>query len=134
MCGRSRSATDVDRGSSRGCTAAQTRQLAPLRSLSAGVRTFERFGGEVTHLGRGPQQSGLLGRPQAGWLPREAGIWVVGRELLRRAVVDESVVKQPLDGSALGSSIAQGVPRRDQFGVVFIEFVLESSERSPPLQ
>jgi hypothetical protein len=57
---------------------------------------------------------------------------VVGRELLRRAVVDESLVKQPLDGPALGSRIAQGVPRRNQFGVVFIERVLESLERARP--
>ena len=68
------------------------------------------------------------------WASREAGIWVVGRELLRGARVDESLVKQPLDGPALGSNITQGVPRRDQFGVVLIDLVLESPERSPPLQ
>ena len=55
-------------------------------------------------------------------------------ELLRGGVVDESLVKQPLDGPALASNIAQGMPRRDQFGVVFMDLVLESSERSPPLQ
>ncbi len=59
---------------------------------------------------------------------------MVGRELLRGAVVDESLVQQPLDGPTLGSNITQGVPRRNQFGVVFIDLVLESSERSPPLQ
>ncbi|MGH3431723.1 MAG: hypothetical protein ACRDQB_02690 [Thermocrispum sp.] len=54
---------------------------------------------------------------------------MVGRELLRGAVVDESVVKQPLDSPALGSNITQGAPRRNQIGVVLIELVLESSER-----
>ena len=59
---------------------------------------------------------------------------MVARELLRGAVVDESLVEQPLDGPALGSCITQGVPRRNQFGVVFIDLVLESSEGSSPLQ
>jgi hypothetical protein len=59
---------------------------------------------------------------------------VVSRELLRCAVVDESLVKQPPDGPALGSNITQGVPRRNQFGVVFMELVLKSPERPPPLQ
>jgi hypothetical protein len=69
------------------------------------------------------------------WLAsREAGIWVVGHELLRSAFVDESLVEQPLDGPALGSNITQGVPRRNQLGVSLIDLVLESSKRSPPLQ
>ena len=51
----------------------------------------------------------------------EAGIRVVGSEPVRGAVVDESFVQQPLDGSALGSNITKGVPRRDEFGLVFIE-------------
>ncbi len=59
---------------------------------------------------------------------------MVARELLRGVVVDEFLVKQPHDGPALGSNIAQGVPRRNMFGVVFIDLILESSERSPPLQ
>lgn len=59
---------------------------------------------------------------------------MVGRELLRRAVVDESLVKQPIDGPALRSNITQGMPRRNQFGVVLIEIVLEASECSSPLQ
>ena len=65
---------------------------------------------------------------------REGRIWVVGRELLCGCCVDESLVKQPLDGPALSSSITQGVPRRNQVGVVFIDLVLESSERSSPVQ
>ena len=77
---------------------------------------------------------GVLWTASSGLASRGAGIWVVGRELLGGAVVDESLVKQPLDGPALGSNITQGMPRRNQFGVVFIELVLESSERSPPLQ
>ena len=50
---------------------------------------------------------------------------MVGRELLRDAVVDESLVKQPLDGPALGSNITQGMPRRNQFRVMFMDLVLE---------
>ena len=57
---------------------------------------------------------------------REGGVWVVGRELLRGRGVDESLVKQPLDGPPLSSSITQGVPRRNQVGVVFMDLVLES--------
>ncbi len=50
------------------------------------------------------------------------------------SVFDEPVVAQPLDGSALGSNITQGVPRRDQFEVVLIELIVESSERSSSSQ
>jgi hypothetical protein len=31
-------------------------------------------------------------------------MWVLGGELLRGAVVDESLVEQPVDGPALGSN------------------------------
>ncbi len=58
---------------------------------------------------------------------------MVAGELLGVVVVDESLVKQPLDGTALGSNVAQGVPRRNQFGVVFIDLVLEAPECSPSL-
>ena len=64
----------------------------------------------------------------------DAGIWVVGRELFSGVVFDEPSLPQPLDGPALGSDITQGVPRRDQFGVVFIDLALEPSERCLPLQ
>jgi hypothetical protein len=59
---------------------------------------------------------------------------MVGRKLLRGAFVDESLVKQPLDSTALGSGVTQGVPRRNQLGMTFIDLVLESAERSPTLQ
>ena len=64
---------------------------------------------------------------------REGGIWVVCRELSSGAVLDESLVQQPLDSPPLGSSITQGMPSRDQFGVVFIDLVLEAPECSLPL-
>ena len=54
---------------------------------------------------------------------------MVGSEPVRGLVIDESLVEQPLDGSALGSNVTQGVPRRNQLGVVFIDLGLESSER-----
>ena len=59
---------------------------------------------------------------------------MVERKLLRKVLVNESLVEQPLDGSALRSNTAKAVPRRDQFGMVFIEFVLESSKGAAPLQ
>lgn len=55
---------------------------------------------------------------------------MVGREMSDGVFVDEPLTAQPLDGSALGSNITQVVPGRDQFGVVLVELVLESSERS----
>jgi hypothetical protein len=59
---------------------------------------------------------------------------VVGSEPVRGPVVDESLVQQPLDGSPLGSNITKRVPHRNQPGVVLIDLVLESSERSAPLE
>lgn len=59
---------------------------------------------------------------------------MIGDEPLRRAVVDKSLVKQPLDGPTLGSDIAQRVPRRDQIRMVFVDLALESAERSSSLQ
>lgn len=44
---------------------------------------------------------------------REIWISMVVRELFLGVVVDEPVVAQPLDGSALGSNITQVVPRRN---------------------
>jgi hypothetical protein len=52
----------------------------------------------------------------------------VVRELSRCTLVDESLVQQPLDGPALGSNITPGVPRLDQFRLMFIELDLEASE------
>ena len=70
----------------------------------------------------------------SSWLvSREAWIWVVGRDLMRGAVVDKSLITQPLDSPALGSNIPQGVPRRDQFGMVFIDLLFAACERPPPL-
>lgn len=60
---------------------------------------------------------------------------MVDREPFRdAAVVEESLVEQPFEGSTLGSDITQGMPGGDQFAVVFIDLALESSERSSPLQ
>lgn len=77
---------------------------------------------------------GVSSQASAGWLLWEAWIWVIGHELSRCAVVDESLVKEPLDGPTLGSDIAQRVPRRDQIWMVFVELVLEPPERSSSLQ
>lgn len=65
---------------------------------------------------------------------RDVGIWMFARALLCRLEVNESLVKEPVHGSAPGSNITQGVPRRDQVGVMFIDLVLESSKGSPRLK
>ena len=74
----------------------------------------------------------VLERHPAG--SRQVGIGVFGCELFCGAGDDESLVKQVLDGAALGSSVTKGVPRRNQFGVVFVELIVEPPERSPPLE
>ena len=63
---------------------------------------------------------------------REGAIWVVGRELPRCLLVDESLFGEPIDGSTLGTDITQGVPCPNQFRVVVIDQVLESPERTSP--
>src|SRR3954452_11548071 len=59
---------------------------------------------------------------------------VVGGELSRRPVVDESLIEQPLDGPSLGSHIPRGLPGQDQRRVVFTGPVPEASERATALQ
>jgi hypothetical protein len=49
------------------------------------------------------------------------GDLVVGSDLLRSDLVDESLVKQPLDGPALGSNITQGIPRRYQLRMALMD-------------
>lgn len=51
-------------------------------------------------------------------------IWVIGSELLRGTVVDESLVKPPLDRPALGSDIEERLPRRNQIRMMLVELVL----------
>jgi len=64
----------------------------------------------------------------------ETGLWVVGRELLSGVLVDEALIQKPIDGAVLGSKVTEGVPRRDQLGMVLIELVLEPAKRSRPLK
>ncbi len=59
---------------------------------------------------------------------------MVGRELLSGAFVDKAFVQQPFDGPALSPYITQGIPRLGQLGVISIDLVLESPERSSSLQ
>ena len=55
-------------------------------------------------------------------------------ELLGRAVIDELLVQQPVNGALVGSSIPEGVPRRDEVGMMVIDLGLEASERFSPLK
>jgi hypothetical protein len=50
-----------------------------------------------------------LGRP---------GLWVAGQVTAGGIPVDERVVGQPLDGTAFGAGVAEGVPRWQQVHVV----------------
>ena len=54
------------------------------------------------------------------------------REFFCGTIVDEFLVEKALHGPALSPDITQGMPRRDQFGVVLVELVLESPERPRP--
>jgi hypothetical protein len=43
-------------------------------------------------------------------------IWVAGQEAVGDLIVDERIVGQPLDRTAGGTGIEEGVPRRQQAG------------------
>jgi len=62
----------------------------------------------------------------------EVWIWVAGQEAVGRLVVNERVVGQPLDGTAPGAGIPEGVARRQQVRMVPVQLVLEPAERSLP--
>lgn len=59
---------------------------------------------------------------------------MINRKLLGGTVVNQVLVQEPLDGASLGSHITQGMPCRDQLGMVLVQLVPEPSERSPSLQ
>ena len=58
---------------------------------------------------------------------------MVGQEAARGVVIDQRVVDEPLDSAALGTYVAERVPRRQQLRVLVVEFILEPTERSPAL-
>ena len=71
----------------------------------------------MTRLGRQRHNRGdlnVFARPDTSH--GRPGIWMVGLELSRDAVVDESIVHEPLDGLALGTNITHRVPRRSVRG------------------
>ena len=41
----------------------------------------------------------------------KVGLWVAGKEKVGGFVADERVIGEPLDGTALGAGVAEGVPR-----------------------
>lgn len=90
--------------------------------------------GDAQLLGRRAQQEEIRRVSTTRPRLREVGLGVGDGELVCGLLVDEPLVKQPLNRPALGANIPQGVPRRDQLGVVFIYLALESSEGSPSLQ
>jgi hypothetical protein len=57
----------------------------------------------------------------------QGGIWVPGQEQVRRAVVDEGGIGQPLHGPAPGPGMPERAPRGQQVGVLLVELVLEAA-------
>jgi hypothetical protein len=55
---------------------------------------------------------------------------VVGQGTSGGVIVDERVVDQPLDGAAVGSGRVEGVPGRQQVGVVLVQAIFEPAERT----
>jgi hypothetical protein len=43
-------------------------------------------------------------------------------------VVDERVVGEPLNGSTVGTGVAEGVPGRQQAWILLVQFVLEPAK------
>ena len=77
------------------------------------------------------------------WLSgsRHGGLGVLVEETRDRVVVDERVVGEPFDRAAVGTGVAEGVPRRQQARVLVIHLgfepaegalALESPRNSPP--
>src|ERR1039457_4879707 len=59
---------------------------------------------------------------------RHAGLDVLGEETRGRVVVDERLVSEPLDSSAAGTGVAEGIPRGQQVRVLLVQFVFEPAE------
>src|SRR5262249_51562156 len=81
-----------------------------------GYFTVSHFAGLMTP--RRPQGSG------------QVRIWVAGQEAAGSVVVDQQVIGEPLNSTALGADVAEGVPRRHQFWILLVELVLEMAEGS----
>src|ERR1022692_43945 len=59
---------------------------------------------------------------------RHAGPDVLGEETRGRVVVDERLVSEPLDSSAAGTGVAEGIPRGQEVRVLLVQFVFEPAE------
>jgi len=55
---------------------------------------------------------------------------VAGQEAVCGLIVDERIVGQPLDRTAGGTGIEEGVPRRQQAGMLLVELIFEPAEGS----
>ena len=56
---------------------------------------------------------------------------MIAEEMLAGGLIDEPLVQQPFDGSALGPRVTEGLPHRYQIRVFLIKLVLEPAESSP---
>ena len=63
---------------------------------------------------------------------RQARIGVAGQEAISSIAVDQRVVGEPLDSTALGAGIAEGVPDWHQVRILAVELVLEPAEGPLP--
>ena len=55
-------------------------------------------------------------------------------KLLSSILVDELMVRQPVDGAALGANVTRRVPVRDEIGEALVDLVLEPAEGSSPVK
>ena len=65
---------------------------------------------------------------------RSGQVWIgTGQQPSGRLVVNERVVGQPLDGTAPGAGIAEGLPPRQQVRMLLVELIFEPAEGPPAL-
>jgi hypothetical protein len=83
-------------------------------------------------------------RVPAGWLPSgmkarrsrhsqgsgQGGIWVPVEKAIRRVVIDERVISEPLHGTAPGPGIPERVPHWQQARILLVWLVFEPAEGS----
>src|SRR5262245_65413530 len=60
----------------------------------------------------------------------QGGSWVSVKKAIRRVVINERVISEPLHGPAPGTGVPEGVPRWQQIRILLVELVLEPAEGS----
>jgi hypothetical protein len=109
------------------CSPLYSKHVSPGRELAALV--LLRTASELTR-GRRPRKSRHSAPVRASPGSGQGGIWVPGQEAVRRVVVNEGVVSQPLDGPAPGPGVPERVPRWQQARMLLVELAFEAAEGS----